>query len=50
MEFLMIIFAPIIAMFAGLVGVNNTLNGAADKLYEGLDAFLDKIGLEGDIT
>ena len=50
MEILLIIFAPIIAVFAGIVGVNNTLNDAADKLYEGLDAFLDKIGLEGDIA
>ena len=46
MEILMIIFAPIIAVFAGLVGINNTLNDAADKLYDGFDAFLDKIGLE----
>lgn len=46
MEILMLIFSPIVAMFAGLVGINNALNGAVDKLYEGFDAFLDKIGLE----
>lgn len=46
MEILMILFAPIIVIFAGIVGVNNTLNETAEKLYDGLDAFLDKIGLE----
>lgn len=46
MEILMLIFSPIVAMFAGLVGINNALNGAVDKLYEGFDAFLDRIGLE----
>ena len=46
MEILIILISPLIAMFAVIVGINNSLNGAVDKLYGGFDAFLDKIGLE----
>ena len=45
MEILYVLIAPVVAMFVAIIGVNNTLNDAVDKLYSGFDSFLDKIGL-----
>ena len=46
MEILMLIFAPFIGIFSGTIGINQALTEIRDKLYDGLDTFLDKIGLE----
>ena len=46
MEILMLIFTPIVGVFAGTIGINQALTSIRDSLYDGLDAFLDKIGLE----
>ncbi len=46
MEILMLIFAPFLALLLGPIGINNALTSVRDKLYDGLDAFLDRIGLD----
>ncbi len=46
MDIIMLLFAPLLGGILGPIGINQAIRGILDKLYEGLDSFLDNIGLE----
>ena len=46
MELIMAAFAPFVLLLTGPIGINQALREFVDKLYDGLDTFLDNIGLD----